>query len=624
MSSKTLPSPERSLPPRTAKRLAPKPLRVAIGVAAFLAAAPPVALALELGEATLRSGLGQTLVVEIPYRLSPSEQLAAGCIGLVGPRAGDTLPAYSRVGRIAVTPTHIEIVGATRVLEPLLGLTLDVHCPSIPRFVRSYELFVDPPSRVPAPSSDGVRLAASPPAAAVEVATLSASDAAAERQSAIPTSHATGVSPVAPAVETPRASARARGESGGPVLQGETYVVVGGDTLSGIAARIVDRPVTIREAADAVFAANPDAFVRGDRDLLRAGRSITIPLLAGHTAPAATPQPAASEALSRAVPPAPAAVSAAIEPPASAAIEPAPIPTEPAASAMIGPPAPAATLTEDSPAPAAAVAEPAAPAPADAAPEPVSAASAGNASTWWRWTVLLALGGIAALSVPLIVRRREPAPPAPKKPAARRAAPPRRLVDPLAGIDVVEGQLPLAPAVAGVAAGTASRPEPVAPPAVAQAEATQKAAALAPGVGLTDPVDIDVGSPVTFDDRIDWFEDRDHTVAVPVAKAAADDETATVRMAETDADRPRRPEHDAAGADEQTLTLVELEMLRQDDEAEHALTQAASTALSDAVADLEGTQTQALPAADAGTATLEAPEVDSLETQPTRRLRKAL
>jgi hypothetical protein len=72
--------------------------------------------------------------------------------------------------------------------------------------------------------------------------------------------------------------ARARGHSGGNLAQGQTYLVVRGDTLSGIAARIGDRQTTINETAEAIFAANPEAFTRGDRNLLRAGHSITIPI----------------------------------------------------------------------------------------------------------------------------------------------------------------------------------------------------------------------------------------------------------------------------------------------------------------------------------------------------------
>lgn len=623
MSSKTPRFPNDPPPAPTVKRLALKPLRVAICVAGMLAATPPVALALELGEATLRSALGQTLVVQIPYRLAPNELLSAGCIGVVGPRAGDVLPAYSHVGRIAVTPSHIEIVGATRVLEPLLGLTVDVNCPSVPRFVRTYELFVDPPSRMPAIVADDVRLAAAAPAAE---AGTPARTTAAEPPSAVSPSSAAASAPAARAIDTPRTSApaRTRAQNGAAVQQGETYLVVSGDTLSGIAARIVDRTVTIREAADAIFAANPDAFVRGNPDLLRAGRSLTIPVFTGRTVPPIVTEQA---------PPAREAAPAGATPPASetlaSATPPQTVPdtVEPAASA-IEPPAPAAepaepaaAVTNVTPSPTVAGSEPALPAPAstDAVPAVADPASPGRA---WPWlTALLGLGGAVAVSVTLFGRRRKPAEPAPKSPAVRRAAPPRRLEDPLAGIDVVEGP----PAAPPVQPASATPPHaPAAALAVAAVAATDETAALAIGVGLTDPVDLDVGSPATLDERVDWFAERKRTAAT--AAATPDEDTATIRTASPDAptaviERPRHSERSPADADEQTLTLVELDMLRQDWETEHTLTQASSEALRDAVADLEATQ--ARRAASGDTVTLEVPEVESLETQPTQRLRKA-
>ena len=74
-----------------------------------------------------------------------------------------------------------------------------------------------------------------------------------------------------------------------------------------------------------------------------------------------------------------------------------------------------------------------------------------------------------------------------------------------------------------------------------------------------------------------------------------------------------------SGDEQHTLTIVELDMLRQDYEAEHTMTQSANEELRDALADLEATQ--AARAANAETATLEIPQEESIETQPTQRLR---
>ena len=71
---------------------------------------PVTPFALELGEASIKSGLGQPLLVEIPYRLAANEQLSPACVGLVpAANAADILPTYTRVSRISISSTHIEI-----------------------------------------------------------------------------------------------------------------------------------------------------------------------------------------------------------------------------------------------------------------------------------------------------------------------------------------------------------------------------------------------------------------------------------------------------------------------------------------------------------------------------------
>jgi hypothetical protein len=72
--------------------------------------------------------------------------------------------------------------------------------------------------------------------------------------------------------------------------------------------------------------------------------------------------------------------------------------------------------------------------------------------------------------------------------------------------------------------------------------------------------------------------------------------------------------------DEMTMTIAELDMLRQDYEAEHTMTQEANKALRDALADLK--TTQAARAANAEVATMEIPE-QSDDDAPTESLQTA-
>jgi hypothetical protein len=67
----------------TAERSGRPKIRVLAFSVGLLVLTPMASVALELGEATIRSGLGQPLVVEIPYRLAGDEQLAPTCINLV-------------------------------------------------------------------------------------------------------------------------------------------------------------------------------------------------------------------------------------------------------------------------------------------------------------------------------------------------------------------------------------------------------------------------------------------------------------------------------------------------------------------------------------------------------------
>jgi len=627
MSIKTLHSSNNSARVPTVKRLALRRIHVACSIA-LLALSPIAATALELGDAAIRSGIGESLLVEIPYRVSPGEQLTSACVSLAPARRPDALPTYSRASRVTVGPTHIEIFGNSRVLEPAIGLIVDVHCATVPRFVRSYELFVDPPARMPAILSN-----ARPAAARVERA-LETTIAIAERQpdarradASAPAAATNRQPPSTEAIATrPIVSARARGQMGDRLTQGQAYVVVRGDTLSGIAARVGDRRVTIAEAAEAIFAANPQAFARGNRDLLEAGRTITIPVMTA--ANSSSP-----------------GISATVEPAALAADEQVadtPLPTTDVAPGLTRESAPsteaAATVVvrESVELPVPVVASPTPTAAPTARPndvEPSSASLATTPATTVRasgWlTALLALGAVVMVSASLLLLRRRKLAAMPADAAKIRSSHPRRLVDPTAGFDVVEAELPRA-RTRDEAPRNHDKAAFVTP---ATTPAAQLDAATL-NIGPVSSVDLDVGMPVVDDERVDMFPDhRDTapTAALPIT-ASSIEQAATVQMRELNSTASLRQQpleaNDAASDAmiddvQHTLTIIELDMLRQDYEAEHTLTQAGSKALQDAVADLKATQ--AALAATADTATMEMPETpaEPIEAQPTQKLRSA-
>ncbi|MEE4163980.1 MAG: FimV/HubP family polar landmark protein, partial [Woeseiaceae bacterium] len=203
------------------------------------------AQALELGDIEVQSRLGQPLRASIAYALAPNEQLADYCISLARSAEPGGVPGLSRAA-ISVSKGRITISGDAPVTEPLLSARLSISCPYTAQITREYTLFVDP-SDVPAET----RFAAAPQAAPTK----------------------TRPAPARAAVAPP-ARVTAANE---PISTGSTYRVVTGDSLSAIAARLEGREVSVARAATAILAANPDAFIDGNPDRLKAGSLLAIP-----------------------------------------------------------------------------------------------------------------------------------------------------------------------------------------------------------------------------------------------------------------------------------------------------------------------------------------------------------
>ena len=198
----------------------------------------------------MHSSLGQPLRASVAYALQPNEQVHAYCIYLKPGSLADGFPSLSSAS-IAVADGAIRLTGQVLVREPLLSLQLTVNCPQTPHLRRDYAVFLDP-------------RAASQQQEPVARTVAAASEATPE-----PT-------PVrAPRVQ--RQSAAARPVVRAPVTSSGSYRVRPGDSLSVIAAGIPGRSVAIWPAADALFAANPGAFIDHDMNRLRAGAVLLIP-----------------------------------------------------------------------------------------------------------------------------------------------------------------------------------------------------------------------------------------------------------------------------------------------------------------------------------------------------------
>lgn len=240
-----------------------------IAVGGSLVALP--ASAIELGDLTIQSRLGQPLRASIAYALAPNEQLTNACISL---RPGKSFGGMPNVGRASISVANgvITLTGNTPIREPMISAQIAVSCPYTANVVREYTLFVDPANLFHA-------------APAINQESVAQSDT------------------VTPATAAPvQASTVARRVPVQRDLEVSTrYQVQRGDSLTQIVQRIENRSVAFWPAVNAIFVANPDAFMDSDPNKLKAGSWLSIPALTASgpvrtvsiAEPAATPAPVA-------------------------------------------------------------------------------------------------------------------------------------------------------------------------------------------------------------------------------------------------------------------------------------------------------------------------------------------
>lgn len=206
--------------------------------------------ALQLGELDVQSTLGQPLRASIAFALNPNEQLFSHCIRLGSGKSPDGLPMLNNTS-LSVANGSIMLTGASALREPMLALQITISCSYTANLTRSYTVMLDPAR--PADRS----LIHEPVAASVAAK---------------------------PAIDNDRASV-VPAKNTVSIPLGTEYTVQVGDTLSGIATRIENRPIGLWPAVNAIFQVNPHAFIDGDINLMKAGSRITIPSLDSTTAP---------------------------------------------------------------------------------------------------------------------------------------------------------------------------------------------------------------------------------------------------------------------------------------------------------------------------------------------------
>ena len=217
-----------------------------------LALPPAVVHALALGDLRVRSALNEPLDAEIPILASRPDEIDGLVVGIADPEAFRTagLERPFLLSRLRFQVTRdarglpvVRIRSREPIREPVLSFIVEAVWPK-GRLLREYTILLDPPvttAEAPPPVAAPARAAAAAPAREAPAAVR----------------------------ETPAAAGRAVPRRYGPVRRSET--------LWAIANRLRPGDVTVEQMMVALRDANPEAFVAGDINRLKAGYVLRVP-----------------------------------------------------------------------------------------------------------------------------------------------------------------------------------------------------------------------------------------------------------------------------------------------------------------------------------------------------------
>ncbi len=272
-------------------------LAVAAALAMELCASQ--AQALSLGRISVLSALGSPLLAEVEILDINAEEAASLKARAASPEAFKAAGLEYNPALTSLTITlekrpddrsYLRIRSDRSVNDPFVDLMLEASWGS-GRIVRDYTLLFDPPNTRPnqvsilsMPQLSSVPAQVSAPAAPAtpsgNATTANASSSA--RPPALPR---TSVKKPAP-IPVPLA------EKGKPAATDQSVTVKPGDTAGRIAAKLITPSISLDQMLVAMLRANPEAFVAGNVNRIRAGAVLNIP---GADDVQATPAPEAKQ-----------------------------------------------------------------------------------------------------------------------------------------------------------------------------------------------------------------------------------------------------------------------------------------------------------------------------------------
>ena len=248
------------------------------------------ASALGLGQIEVKSKIGQPLLAEIPIVTSDPSELEQLQAGLASPETFSRIGLRPPIGIIADLQFTqaldgrgnpiIRVTSTQPVGEPLLTFLVEVDWGQ-GRLVREYSALVDTPRTVSAPLQPDISAPEVQAPAIIERPAEPSETVATEPQPApepAPTETPTGAPTPQErqAVAAQQQVAIAPTPVSRPALDSNDYEVRGGDTLSEIAAR-VGGAGTLDQTMIALLRSNPDAFIDGNINRLKAGAVLRMP-----------------------------------------------------------------------------------------------------------------------------------------------------------------------------------------------------------------------------------------------------------------------------------------------------------------------------------------------------------
>src|SRR4249919_528935 len=267
--------------------------RIAGTVLALLAVSASFgASALGLGQIEVKSKIGQPLVAEIPIITSDPAELEQLQAGLASPETFSRIGLRPPIGIIAGLQFTqaldargnpvIRVTSQQPVDEPLLTFLVEVDWGQ-GRLVREYSALIDTPRTVSAPLQPEIAAPTTEAPAIIErpvepAATVAAQPEPEPAPSDTTQPDAQAITPTPQRVAPPPqvATATAPAAVSRPLPDGGEYQVRSGDTLSAIAAHVAGSG-SLDQTMIALLRANPDAFIGGNINRLKAGAVLRAP-----------------------------------------------------------------------------------------------------------------------------------------------------------------------------------------------------------------------------------------------------------------------------------------------------------------------------------------------------------